>query len=258
MSKRHAPLPAPASSSASTASPSALLMVDAATTRSDEMLTPAPRTLIELVYQRLRTDIIEGRLAPGEKLRVEHLRLHYHIGAGTLREALTRLVSDALVHTEGQRGFTVTPVSLADLADLTELRLHIELDALRQSIRLGHAEWQQALTTAYTQLQACPINSETRPRWEALNARFHEVLISGRSSPWTLHIWRMLAHHGERYRRLAMNLPRTERDVVGEHRQIYEAALQGQEARAALALEAHIRNTYEVLATHSPTTLPHK
>jgi DNA-binding GntR family transcriptional regulator len=227
---------------------------DDATFGSDEQ-PQTPRTLIELVYQRLRTDIIEGRLAPGEKLRVEHLRVRYHIGAGTLREALTRLVSDALVQTEGQRGFTVAPVSLADLADLTELRLHIELDALRQSIRLGHPDWQQALTTAYTQLQACPVNAQTRPRWEALNARFHEVLISGRSSPWTLHVWRMLAHHGERYRHLAMNLPRSERDVVAEHRQIYEAALQGHEARAALALEAHIRTTYELLARH-PFPLP--
>jgi len=57
--------------------------------------------------------------------------------AGTLREAITRLVSDALVEAEGQRGFRVVPISMEDLADLTELRLHIELDALRQSMRHG-------------------------------------------------------------------------------------------------------------------------
>jgi len=57
--------------------------------------------------------------------------------AGTLREAITRLVSDAMVEAEGQRGFRVLPMSMEDLADLTELRLHIELDALRQSMRHG-------------------------------------------------------------------------------------------------------------------------
>ena len=35
--------------------------------------------------------------APGERLRVEHLKDRYAVGAGTLREAITRLVSDALV-----------------------------------------------------------------------------------------------------------------------------------------------------------------
>lgn len=209
----------------------------------------APRTLIELVYARLRDDIVEGRLAPGEKLRIEPLRQRYEVGAGTLREAITRLVSDALVEAEGQRGFRVAPMSLADLADLTELRLHIELDALRQSIRWGRAEWRAELTRAFVALDACPVRPDTRQRWEALNARFHEVLISGRPSPWTLRVWRVLARHGERYRSQAIAMLRTEpRDVVGEHRQIYEAAMDGNEARAALALEAHIRATYELLA----------
>ena len=35
------------------------------------------RTLIERAYAQLRDDIVEGRLAPGEKLRVEHLKAHY-------------------------------------------------------------------------------------------------------------------------------------------------------------------------------------
>ena len=54
------------------------------------------RTLIEQVYVQLRDDIVEGSLLPGAKLRIEHLRQRYGVGAGTLREAITRLVSDAL------------------------------------------------------------------------------------------------------------------------------------------------------------------
>jgi DNA-binding GntR family transcriptional regulator len=211
--------------------------------------TEGARTLIEHVYMRLRDDIIEGRLAPGAKLRIEHLRVLYGVGAGTLREAITRLVSDALVYTEGQRGFRVAAMSLEDLADLTELRLHIELEALRQSIRHGGATWRAALAQAYEALAACPINPEHRKRWEILNTRFHEVLISGRPSPWTLRVWRVLARHGERYRRQAIALPHPQgRDVHAEHRQIFEAAMEGNEARAALALEVHIRATLDVLA----------
>lgn len=210
---------------------------------------PGPRTLIEQAYVRLRDDIVEGRLAPGEKLRIEHLRTHYGVGAGTLREAITRLVSDALVQTEGQRGFRVAPMSIDDLADLTELRLHIELDALRQSIRHGGAAWRQALSAAYWELSACPVSPEHRKRWEALNTQFHEILITGRASPWTLRVWRVLARHGERYRSLAIALHAAHgRDVNAEHRQIYEAAMEGNEARAALALEAHIRATLDLLA----------
>jgi DNA-binding GntR family transcriptional regulator len=211
---------------------------------------PVSRTLIEQSYQRLRDDIIEGRLGPGEKLRVEHLKARYGVGAGTLREAITRLVSDALVVAEGQRGFRVAPMALADLEDLTRLRLHIEIDALRQSIRRGDAAWRARLQQAYDELSAIeqPIRPDQRPRWEQLNVRFHEALIGACDSPWTLKMLRLLSRHSERYRRFAIGLADDGRDVHEEHRQIFEHAMSGQEARAALALEAHIRSTPDLLA----------
>ncbi len=207
------------------------------------------RTLIERAYAQLRHDIVEGVLAPGEKLRVEHLKTRYAVGAGTLREAITRLVSDALVVAEGQRGFRVAEMTIADLQDLTELRVHIEIDALRRSIRHGDAAWRARLTYAYEELSAFeqPIRPELRQRWELLNTRFHEELISAHASPWTLRMLRTLARHGERYRRLAIGSPDSKRDVHAEHCELYELALAGKEARAALALEAHIRNTPEHL-----------
>lgn len=208
------------------------------------------RTLIERACGQLRDDIIEGRLAPGERLRVEHLKASYGVGAGTLREAITRLVSDALVVAEGQRGFRVAPMALDDLEDLTRLRLHIEIEALRQSIRRGDAQWRAQLQKAYDELSAFeqPLRAEHRRRWEQLNTAFHEALIAGCASPWTLKVLRLLGHHSERYRRHAIGLADGNRNVHAEHQQIFEMAMSGQEARAALALEAHIRATPDLLA----------
>lgn len=207
------------------------------------------RTLIERAYAQLRDDIVEGRIAPGEKLRVEHLKPRYEVSAGTLREAITRLVSDALVEAEGQRGFRVAPIALQDLLDITDLRLHIEIDALRRSIRRGDDAWRERLQQAFDEMSEFeqPIRAEFRKRWEHTNTRFHEALIAAAASPWTLRVLRLLARHGERYRRHAIGLPGTLRDVHAEHREIFEAAMRGQEARAALALEAHIRATPDVL-----------
>jgi DNA-binding GntR family transcriptional regulator len=207
------------------------------------------RTLIERAYAQLRDDIIEGRLAPGEKLRVEHLKTHYRVGAGTLREAITRLVSDALVAAEGQRGFRVAPMALEDLEDLTRLRLHIEIEALRQSIRHGDAAWRARLQRAYDDLSAFeqPVRTEHRASWEQLNACFHETLTSAYVSPWTVKVLRLLMRHAERYRRYAIDLADSGRNVHAEHREIFELAMAGMEARAALALEAHIRATPDLL-----------
>jgi DNA-binding GntR family transcriptional regulator len=94
-----------------------------------EAASQAPRTLVERAYRSLRHDVICGKLAPGERLRVEHLKDQYEVGAGTLREALSLLVSDALVTSEGQRGFRVAPISVADLEDLTNTRVMLETEA---------------------------------------------------------------------------------------------------------------------------------
>ena len=210
------------------------------------------RTLIERAYAQLREDIVEGRLAPDEKLRVEHLKDRYAVGAGTLREAITRLVSDALVVAEAQRGFRVAPIALEDLEDLTRLRVHIEIEALRQSIRLGGAGWRGRLVAAFEEMSAVeqPLQPTDARRWEALNSRFHETLVTGVDSPWTLKVLRQLARHGERYRRYAIGLVDSGRNVHDEHQQIFDLAMAGQEARAALALEAHIRATPDLLRRH--------
>lgn len=209
------------------------------------------RTFTEDVYVRLRDDIIEGRLAPGEKLRIEHLKTRYGVGAGTLREAITQLTSDALVMSEGQRGFWVSPVSVDDLEDLTRLRMEIEIEALRQSIRSADPQWRERVQLAYQQLTAFeqPILPARLNQWEALNTQFHEALVSGKNSVWTHRVLRLLARQSERYRRLSFHLlPSAGRDVHAEHAMIFEASMAGAEARAALALEMHIRATPDLIA----------
>lgn len=229
-----------------------LLPAGALTEKPTRETGEEPRTLAERAYLAVRQDIVQGQLAPGERLRVEHLKDRYAVGAGTLREALALLVSDALVTVEGQRGYRVAPVSLADLKDLTDTRVMLETEALRQSIRLGGPEWERELRRSFEALsQAEATVAGLEPvRWERANKRFHEALIAAHCSPWSKHLLGILYRHGERYRQLAIRMGAAQaiqRDVHDEHTSIFNAAVARQEARAALALEAHIRLTCELL-----------
>ena len=221
----------------------------------------APRTLVERAYLSLRHDVVCGKLAPGERLRVEHLKDQYEVGAGTLREALSLLVSDALVTSEGQRGFRVAPISLADLEDVTNTRVMLETEALRQSIRRGDAQWEAALVQSYDLLAATErdLAATGSARWERRNKAFHEALIAGFDSSWSKYFLSMLYRHGERYRNINFRLTAAHasgRDVHQEHEAIYRAAIGRQEARAALALEAHIRLTHDVVRLQASQAAP--
>ena len=54
-------------------------------------------------YRRIRTDIVFGRLRPGQKLRLEGLKQDYGVSVSTLREILNRLTADGFVLAEGRR-----------------------------------------------------------------------------------------------------------------------------------------------------------
>ena len=217
------------------------------TTTSDAHLAPEPKTLVESAYRALRRDIIEGHLAPGEKLRVEHLKDDYGVGAGTLREALSLLISDALVVSQGQRGFRVAPVSLEDFEDITRNRVMLECEALRQSIAMGDDAWEGDLLAAFHRLTKAEeklIGTDNREEWEERNRVFHEVLIAACPSRWLKHFLSILYQQAERYRRLSLYLQPIPRDIHAEHEALMQAALARDADKATSILADHIQLTF--------------
>ena len=98
-------------------------------------------TLAEKAYEGLRHDIVTGALKPGQPLRMAQLSARYDMGFSPLREALNRLQAERLVTSVALKGFTVAPLSMAEMWDATNTRILIEGRALRLSIEAGGDEW---------------------------------------------------------------------------------------------------------------------
>src|SRR3954454_7139120 len=99
-------------------------------------------TLSERAAGMLQRDILAGKLKPGSRLAITELVQHYEIGATPLREGLSRLVSRGLIVAIGQRGFRVASVSREDLADITRMRVVVEVEALRLAMESGGDAWE--------------------------------------------------------------------------------------------------------------------
>ncbi|NMG43022.1 FCD domain-containing protein [Aromatoleum toluvorans] len=225
-------------------------MIDA--TVSDPLEADEPKTLVEAAYKRLRRDIIEGMHPPGEKLRVEHLKEQYDVGAGTLREALLLLVTDALVVGQGQRGFRVAPISLADFEDITRTRVLLETEALRQAIARGNEEWEAGLVGAFHRLSRAEQKlAEHDPGatedWEKRNRAFHEALIAACPSRWIRHFQHILYQQSERYRRISLFRQPIPRDIHAEHQALVDATLARDATRATSILSEHILRTLDAV-----------
>ena len=198
---------------------------------------------------RLRKDIVSCELAPGQRLKFEELRARYDVGIGSLRETLMQLEADGLVVAESNRGFCVAPVTIADLEDVTELRIDIEKKALAQSIERGTDAWEAEIVTALHMLaklepDVAHNRSDNRDLWEERHGRFHDALVAACPSPWLLRFRQVLFVQSQRYRTLSM-LQSRKPGRVGDHRALAELILARDVPRATAAMEAHIRRTAE-------------
>lgn len=213
----------------------------------------AARSLVEAAYETIRHDILIGELAPGAKLRFEMLRDRYAYGASTLREALTRLVGEALVTSEEQRGFRVAAISLEDFGDLTRTRKLIEVEALRQAILFGDDAWEADLVAAFHRLSKVEEKLSEGPErqqdeFEERNREFHFALIAACPSRWLKHMHAILFQQSERYRRISLCNKIEPRDIHAEHKAVLDAVL-ARDVDLACRLEGeHIDKTLEVLS----------
>ncbi|MFK8068541.1 MAG: GntR family transcriptional regulator [Gammaproteobacteria bacterium] len=208
------------------------------------MAEPKATTLFESVYNRLRDDIIHGKLTPDSKLRIEELREKYEISASPLREALNRLAGEGFVNVIGQRGFSVAPISLEDLHDITRMRIHLECEALSESIEKGDDTWEaNILASSHRLSKAAEMRESDFLEWEKRNNEFHEALIAACTSPWLLRFRHTLYEQHKRYRVISVIAHDESRDVDAEHEAIKNAALDRDVALACDMTREHIQRT---------------
>jgi GntR family transcriptional regulator, carbon starvation induced regulator len=203
-------------------------------------------------FVQIREDIVHGRLAPGEKLKPDMLHERYKIGLSPIREALSRLTSDGLAISEGQRGFFVAPVSLSELKDVANLRIKFSMIALEESIRHGDDAWEAGIITSYYYLNKLVEQMKKDPsayadEWELRNRAFHAALESACNSPWLLYFCEVLYDHSERYRRRFVTYSEVRSGVYREHEIIMKAALDRNAKLATETLALHIQRGAEIV-----------
>lgn len=97
------------------------------------------------VYLALRARLIDGRLRPGEKLSDLRLGTELQVSRTPVREALYRLAQEGVVQVNRRRGFAVARMTRRDVRELYEIRLGLEVLAVRLGgPQLGKAALAQA------------------------------------------------------------------------------------------------------------------
>jgi DNA-binding GntR family transcriptional regulator len=143
---------------------------------------PAPKShvvprasLSDVVYERLRDEIMQGEIADGSRLSQVQLAERYGVSRIPIREALRRLQSESLVVAMPYHPFVVRNITPEQVVELVDVRAALEDLALTR----------RALPTAEEVAELRAITQQmTKARgedWFGLDRRFH-ALLSGPST----------------------------------------------------------------------------
>ncbi len=99
-----------------------------------------PKSISQMVVERLREAIIDGHFSLGENISEDKLAETFGVSRTPIRDALSQLQQSGLVVVRPKRGSFVFSPTLADVETLCEYRLMLEMQALRLSMKRGHQE----------------------------------------------------------------------------------------------------------------------
>lgn len=211
------------------------------------------RTLVDGIYAAIKSDILLGRMLPGQRLHLGELRETHDVSLSVVREAVTRLASEHLVQARPQQGFNVRQLSVPDLLDLTRARTEIESMTLRESVERGDITWEAELVAAHHKLGATAAALDN-DAWMQAHSEFHAALASACTSPILKQIRQQLFDAAGLYRYWSATLPKQpkRRNVAKEHTALLDAAVAHDVDRCVELITKHIQLTTDRLVASRP------
>ncbi|SEE41158.1 DNA-binding transcriptional regulator, GntR family [Rhizobiales bacterium GAS188] len=200
-------------------------------------------TLVTRITEELAQGIVSGALAPGLRLRQDHLAAEFGASHVPVREAFRRLEARGLVTSEPRRGVRVSPIDAAKVIEVAEMRAAFEALALRHAVpKMLPADYRLADTVLAGSARSTSIQI-----WEEANRRFHRALLAPCVMP------RLLAAIDDLHRVSARFLFAAWRDLDWkgrsdeEHRAILASARKGDVEAASALLSNHILSAGQAL-----------
>lgn len=201
-------------------------------------------SVVEPLYRKVRQDIVECELTPGQSFSEAELGRQYSASRTPVREACRRLEREGLIRIIPFRGYMVAPLSVSEFHDLEEMQLIFEPEAaalasqratekeLEEIMRLAQYEYRVHDKQSYREFVQsnyslhCLIAQSTR------NLRLYDVVSN-------VHVRLM------RFFYLGLPFDSYGPALVAEHLAMAKAICERNAEEARIQATIHIRNAME-------------
>ena len=216
-------------------------------------VSPAHGATVAFIVERLRDDILAGRLPPGLRLVECDLTARFAVSRGPVREALRRLAAEGLIEHWPHRGAVVRRLGEREIRELFLIRIEIEALAAGLAAETEAPERRGRFVASIN-----PIYSDApRIPYEYFkeNAAFHDAVMALadnlqlRDLAARLQLPLIMAQVGD------ILTPAVLEASVQEHRAIAKAILEREPAAASARMRAHLERAARVALARGPAAV---
>ena len=196
----------------------------------------------------MREEILNGKLAPGERIIQEEIAERFGASRQPVRDALRLLEGDGLVTLKANSGAWVSKLSESECDEAYLVRELLEPLLISKSIPNLTANVKSRLTQLVDEIE----KSRDTESFLRLDREFHLLSYSGANDgmlkEFVERIWNTTQHYRRAFAKLTDFL---DSDVTHmEHKLILDGIVRNDVRQAQLALESHIRRTRVTLSQH--------
>lgn len=203
-------------------------------------------TATDRVFALLRERIVGGDLAAGSQHSIYRLSEQLDVSRTPVREAVLRLADLGLVEIERNRGVRIRGVTVADVREVFELRLLLEVPAAAAAARRADSELRAALTAnvAATRRHA---DAGSEADFSRVDRDFHALVASASRNPRLEAEVARLRDSIQARGVSTFGRSRPLAEVVAEHAPVAEAIGAAEPEAAAARMADHLRHTGTLL-----------
>lgn len=174
------------------------------------------------VYEELRKDIVDGKLKPGQKIKISDVAKKYELSEIPVREAIRRLESDGFVEFTPYVGAIVSKMDEKEFVETYLIR--IELEALAARLAAEHVTLKDIQRLEKLNKEMFIAIEDDRPEELGhLNKEFHLCIYKAAPYPYLNKLIGDLWEKAERTQSVFAYVPERARASIEEHDKIIEA-----------------------------------
>lgn len=199
----------------------------------------------DIVYERLRKAILEGKIKPGERIIEKEYADKLNISRTPVREALRKLEIEGFVKHIPRKGVVVKGFSFKDIIEIYEIRKSLESLAVKHAIQNITDEEVEKLKTLVEKAEEAEKMRKFEEVFEIAN-EFHQNILITSSMPRLKNMINTLQEYLERFRRVTMSKDSRRLSALKEHRDILNAIIDRDVQKAEELVHKHIESSKKV------------